>query len=305
MSNLRGLLGKETVTSLTTSAASLPGLNDGKVFILSPYCNLDNCDTSYFNYCIVNWCVPCGTTQATFEIWGGGGSGGGACCCQQGIPGGSGAYARKTLQFPNIQGGWCYSLSVAPPTCCSACCCGIRGCKSFVTGCNLSNFCADGGLPGKTCCFAYWSSDFNCIGRVYFSGCGGWNPVTDCACGYGADCVVPGRPGYFETYCNCDTCWVKLGISYPAKLINSEGGHMIYNNSGNACINNSAYCGGSTPWAFNTNCNVTIPGTGAPSGTSCAGGCCYGTRGVGGLLKITYCSCWLGVNGTCSLHFYN
>jgi hypothetical protein len=305
MSNLRSLLNKETITSLSSGGAAIQGIDDGKQFIFHPQCNLDCCFTNYSEYCLRFFCVPCGTTQMTFEIWGGGGSGAGACCCQQGIPGGSGAYARKTLNYPEIQGGWCYCLVVGPPTCCSACCCGIQGCKSFVLGCNLTNFCADGGLPGKTCCYAYWGSSFNCIGKVYFSGCGGWNPSSDCSCGFGADCVIPGRPGYFENYCNCDNCWTKLGLPYPGKLINDLGGHMVTSNDGNACLNNHAYCTGSTPWAFNPNCNTTLPGTGAPSATSCSGSCCYGTRGVGGLVKITYCSCWLGVNGDCSYHFYN
>ena len=108
------------------------------------YCNMHNCDDSYRHYYMQYWCVPCGTTSITWEIWGGGGSGGGACCCQQGVPGGAGAYARKTLHYPEIQGGWCYCMYVASSTCCSQCCCGIRGCKSYVCGCNLSNFCVEG-----------------------------------------------------------------------------------------------------------------------------------------------------------------
>lgn len=305
MSNLRSLLGKETITSLSSAPATIDGINDGKVFILPPQCNLDNCNVNYSEYCLRFWCVPCGTTQITFEMWGGGGSGGGACCCQQGFPGGSGAYTRKTLSGSAIQGGWCYCLVVAPPTCCSACCIGLQGCKSFILGCNLTNLCADGGLPGKTCCYAFWSDDFACLGRTSFSECGGWSPVTDCACGYGGDCSIPGRPGYFETPCNCNNCWTKLGLPYPAKLVNDGGGHIVVNNTGNACTNMYAYCSGPTPWAFNPNCNNTLPGTGAPSATACGGGCCYGYRGGGGLIKITYCSCWLGVNGDCSYHFYN
>ena len=305
MSNLRSLLGKETITSLSSAPATIDGINDGKVFILPPQCNLDNCQVNYSEYCLRFWCVPCGTTQITFEMWGGGGSGGGACCCQQGFPGGSGAYTRKTLSGSAIQGGWCYCLVVAPPTCCSACCIGLQGCKSFILGCNLTNLCADGGLPGKTCCYAFWSDDFACLGRTSFSECGGWSPVTDCACGYGGDCSIPGRHGYFETPCNCNNCWTKLGLPYPAKLVNDGGGHIVVNNTGNACTNMYAYCSGPTPWAFNPNCNNTLPGTGAPSATACGGGCCYGYRGGGGLIKITYCSCWLGVNGDCSYHFYN
>lgn len=87
MANLRELLGKETLTSVQ-SGTSITGLNDGKTFIFHPYCNIGNCEQNYHDYCINYWCVPCGTTHMTFEIWGGGGSGAGACCCQQGHPGG-------------------------------------------------------------------------------------------------------------------------------------------------------------------------------------------------------------------------
>lgn len=187
---------------------------------------------------------------------------------------------------------------MAAPTCCSACCCGIRGCKSYITGCNLSNFCAEGGLPGRTQCFSFW--DTCCNGRVST-----WDLLNDCACAFGADSVVPGRPGYFENFCNTDTCWIKLGVPYPAKIINDRGGYMNVNNWCNRGHQTPSICQGTTPYSFNTNCNRTLPGTGTPSATSCAGGCCYGWPGNGGLIKITYCSCWIGVDGNCSYHFYN
>jgi len=308
MANLRQLLNKEFASTVAATNGSVGAFNkvrDGKQFVFAPYCNLENCDTSYHSYCLLNWCVPCGTTQITFEMWGGGGSGAGACCCQQGMPGGSGAYVRKTLTGAQIQGGWCYSLYVAPPTCCSACCVGIQGCKSWITGCNLSNLCAEGGLPGKTCCYAFWSSDFRCLDRVYWTGCGGYDPVTSCACAYGGDCMIPGRPGFFRTYNSANNCYAKIGLAYPAKLIDDLGGHIMSNTSGNACINDWTYCMGTTPWAFNANCNNTLPGVGSPSATSCGGGCCYGWRGGGGLIRITYCSCWVGVNANCAYHFCN
>ena len=219
MANLRGLLGKEFGSTIDDTAAtfgSYTKVRDGMVFNFMPYCNMGNCDNNYRGYYIQHWCVPCGTTQITVELWGGGGSGAGACCCQQGIPGGSGSYVRKTLQYPQIQGGWCYYLCVAPPTCCASCCCGIQGCKSFIVGCNVSNLCADGGLPGKTCCYAYWSNDFRCTDRHYFAGSGGWTPGTDGASSYGGDEMIKGGPGFFRTYNTSSTCWSK--ISYPLDL---------------------------------------------------------------------------------------
>lgn len=309
MANLRGLLGKEFASTIQATAGEFGSYNkvrDGKVFNFMPYCN-QGVDGSYRGYCVEFFCVPCGTTQMTFELWGGGGSGGGACCCMQGIPGGSGAYVRKTLQFPQIQGGWCYFLKVAEPTDCSASCLGIRGCKTFITGCNLTNLCAEGGLPGKTCCYAFWDTLFRCQDRVYFNGCGGYSPTNDCACSFGGDCMIPGRPGFFRIYNTSDNCWAKIGLPYPAKLIDDLGGHIISTNQGNACLNQYTYCQGTTPWAYSTNCNggPGMPGVGAPSATACGGGCCYGWRGGGGMIKITYCSCWLGTNSNCAYHFCN
>lgn len=314
MANLRGLLGKEfdsTVLQTAGTFGSYEKVRDGKVYNFLPYCNL-NCDNSYRGYCQEFWCVPCGTTSITFEIWGGGGSGGGGCCCQQGIPGGSGAYSRKTLQYPQIQGGWCYFLKVAEPTCCSSCCCGIQGCKTYICGKNSaaqqalgSNFCAEGGLPGKTCCYAFWDTTFRCQDRVYWSGCGGWNPASDGPSAYGGDENIKGHPGFFRIYNTSDNCWAKAGLAYPPRLIDHKGGHLMSNYRGNACIHPSTFCQGTTPWAFNANCNATLPGVGGPSATSCGGGCCYGHRGHGGFIKITYCSCWLGVNRDCAYHFCN
>jgi len=119
--------------------------------------------------------------------------------------------------------------------------------------------------------------------------------------------MIGGRPGFFRIYNTSDNCWAKLGMPYPAKLIDDLGGYITANNMGNACLNQYSYCTGTTAWAFSTNCNggPGIPGVGAPSSTSCGGGCCYGWRGGGGMIKITYCSCWLGTNSNCAYHFCN
>lgn len=327
MANLRGLLGKEYASTLPDAVAkygSFSKVRDGKVHNFASYCNMHNCDDSYRHYYMQYYCVPCGTTQITWELWGGGGSGAGACCCQQGAPGGSGAYARKTLTYPQIQGGWCYHMQVGGSTCCSQCCHGIRGCKTYVCGCNLNNFCAEGGLGGKTCCFAYWDTTYRCQPRIDWGGdktegskldgtapttdgYGAYNRVNDCSCYFGADCGLPGRMGYFNQYCTQNNCYVKIALPYQGKLIDDMGGHITVNNKGNACINEGGYCSGTTPWAFNSNCNggPGMPGVGAPSSTSCGGSCCYGMRGVGGFIKVTFCSCWIGVDNSCAHYFCN
>lgn len=316
MANLRSLLDREYASTVNSTAAlygSLDRVRDGKVMNFMPHCNMGNCDDSYRRYYMQYWCVPCGTTSITWELWGGGGSGAGACCCQQGVPGGSGAYVSKTLHYPLIQGGWCYCLVVASPTCCSACCCGIQGCKSYITGCNLNNLCAEGGRPGKTCCYVFWGQDLRCQSRIDFRDCGGWDRVTDCSCGYGDHCeeapltIIPGRPGFVRTYNTSDNCWARHALPYPPKLIDDKGGFITPNNKGNACNNEGTYCSGNTPWAYSTNCNggPGMPGVGSPSATSCGGGCCYGWRGGGGMIRVTMCSCWIGVNNSCAYWFCN
>ena len=305
--NLRELLGREFASTIDQTIAentSLERNHEGRVFLFAPYCNLGNCESNYWEYCIQHWCVPCGTTQATFELWGGGASGGGACCCMQGVPGGAGSYVRKTLQYPEIQGGWCYQLCVASPTCCSRCCCGISGCKTWVTGCNTSNLCADGGLPGKTCCWAFWNSTYRCQDKVTL----GRNLHTDGSQSYGGDCMIKGKPGFFYNACDGNNCWAKGMMPVPAGLISNMGAYITQNYQGNACIHEYMNCTGTTPWAYNINCNATLPGVGSPSATACGGGCCYGWRGNGGLIRITYCSCWLQSatsNEDCAWYYFN
>ena len=305
--NLRELLGREFASTIDQTIAentSLERNHEGRVFLFAPYCNNNNCNSNYWEYCIQHWCVPCGTTQATFELWGGGGSGGGACCCMQGVPGGAGSYVRKTLQYPEIQGGWCYQLCVASPTCCSRCCCGIQGCKTWVTGCNTSNLCANGGLPGKTCCWAFWNSTYRCQDKVTL----GRNLHTDGSCSYGGDCMIMGKPGFFYNAFDGNNCWAKGMMPVPAGLISNGPSYITQNYQGNACLHEYMYCTGTTPWAYNINCNSTLPGVGSPSATACGGGCCYGYRGGGGLIRITYCSCWLQSatsNEDCAWYYFN
>ena len=112
---------------------------------------------SYQETCCYTWIVPTGVTRATFEIWGGGGAGAGGRCCGYGPPGGSGAYSKKAI---TVVPAACYQLFLGAATDCSDGQCGCRGCKTYVVGTNLTNFCADGGMSGcwtctpTTCCQA-------------------------------------------------------------------------------------------------------------------------------------------------------
>lgn len=110
------------------------------------------CDTSgYFrcNACCA-WTVPAGVTCARFQIWGAGGMSGSAGCCGGAPFGGSGAYASVIMP---VQSGWAYTLCAGCAFCCYAgwnTTANQNGCSSFVTGCNLTNFCAMGGI-GSIC----------------------------------------------------------------------------------------------------------------------------------------------------------
>ena len=117
--------------------------------------------------CCCNWQVPTGVEKVTFELWGAGGNGSGACSCNrcqhfQGATGG--AYNTKTI---STTGGCSYTVCAGGVyRCCSRECNGCNGCSSYVTGYNLSNFCAHGGARG--CANADWtvvctSRNWSCV----------------------------------------------------------------------------------------------------------------------------------------------
>ena len=100
--------------------------------------------------CCCLWTVPTGVKRVTFELWGAGGNGNGHCSCNrchhyQGA--GGGFYSSKTI---SVQAGWQYTVCAAGVyRCCSRECVGCKGCSSYVNGCNLSGFCANGGSCGR------------------------------------------------------------------------------------------------------------------------------------------------------------
>lgn len=115
--------------------------------------DLKVCDTTTNFQCGVccEWTVPGGVTCARFQIWGAGAGTGYGCCCAFTTFGGSGAYASVIIP---VTAGNTYTL-------CSGCaffCCAIAagtndtdGCPSFVTGTNLTDFCAEGGEGSLYC----------------------------------------------------------------------------------------------------------------------------------------------------------
>lgn len=284
-------------------------LVDGFDIFFGGHCWIGNCDTSYRQWC-GGFCVYPGVTTVQFHIWGGGGSGAGGCCCMQGTPSGSGAYAMKTLCAKDMGldslGGLCYLWFIGPNATCTSNCTGNTGCKTWITGCGLTNFCAEGGMPGRTCCFIYHDSFGANITGTYGPGgttgttprnslgCYSLDPVSgscracDCACYYGADFGVPGRMGWFRVDCICgNNCFVRLGIPQPGGFRDRETRYIIHRNPGNACCQERAMCW-LGEWPGRADCSMGMRGAGHPSVTVCAGGCCITGPGTAGLIRITY-----------------
>ena len=252
----------------------------GTNITLMPHCqNVPGCcDARGGEY--MTWCVPTGVTSATMHLWGGGGGGAGACNCQQGVPGGSGAHAKKAI---SVTAGDCYELCVGWGAECATCCEGNRGGTSYITGGGLDGFCAEGGYGGKTCCYVYWRS---CCS---LSTCGYWYMDVENVADYaGADSGALGVRGFAFTLCGCNdnSCYWKQAMPYPGGLVNKLGGTTVQKVQGNACNNEWLMCNAVT--GIGGACNNQVVGLGGPSATSCGGGCCYGYRGGPGMIKITY-----------------
>lgn len=117
--------------------------------------DLKVCDTSGNFRCgaTCSWTVPGGVTCARFQIWGAGAGRGYGCCCAFVPFGGTGAYASVIIP---VTAGNTYTLCAGCALCCYAqpgygTVNGAPGCQSYVTGTNLSGFCADGG-EASLCC---------------------------------------------------------------------------------------------------------------------------------------------------------
>lgn len=215
------------------------------------------------------WTVPTGVTKAIFEIWSGGGSGAGSlcCCCYQAIGGAGGNYAQKTI---NVLPGWQYTVCAGGTFPCRyvRACTGGQGCASFVTGCNLSNFCAVGGCGAWAC----QSGD-------------AWSPyiITSCSncgiggstCGFaGADFGMMGTTGGYTGRGLCH-CYKRTQFAGTAPIVGKV--HL------SSAMDVPCQCG----------CFINWPAGGGMSGNfgyiGNFGLCCAaGTMGGSGLVKITY-----------------
>lgn len=236
------------------------------------------CDTTDHYQCgrCCAWTVPGGVTCARFQIWGAGGGTGFICCCGWTPFGGTGAYASVIIP---VTAGNTYTLCGG----CAYCCCAtaggkndVAGSSSYVTGTNLSNFCAQGGEASIWC-----QMQTRCKGRGVMEG-GYCMWLGGCVCtNQNSVCWTPsasstqggvGSPGCCFDY--CDSMISSCKIHYGS----STGGSGVYGIRGSF-------------GAISPNCNSTVrvqsaPIYGFPNESCCcciltnnyAGGWCRGGR---------------------------
>ena len=213
------------------------------------------------------WTVPAYTSCVTFEIWSGGGGGAGhTCCncCSFSIGGAGGNYAIKTIAtVPGCQYTVCAGGSW--PCHYSHTCSASMGCRSYVTGHNLSNFCVVGGCGGWMCNGDAWGP------RHHTSGCANCN-----ICGFfGSDFGMMGSVGHKFGHGACH-CYRTTTFTGSPPII---GMHQGTSSSDSWCS-----CGCYTNW----------PAGGGRSGTSnyCNNWAKQCSNGMGmggsGIVKITY-----------------
>ena len=213
------------------------------------------------------WCVPANVYKVTFEIWSGGGGGPGHTCCNNcsfSIGGAGGNYALKTIDTnPGCQ----YTVCAGGSWPCgkSHGCVAGMGCRSYVNGYNLSNFCATGGCPGWMCNGDAWGQ------RHLTASC------ANCLiCGiFGADFGGMGATGRKAGTTTC-RCHGQTGYSGEAFGMGITGGTAT----------NEAWCA--------CGCHIVWPAGGGQPGTSSYcnnwAKCCAGGSGQGGsgIVKITF-----------------
>ena len=293
-SNLRDLLGIVTTESIkglagsdpVTKMPAYPARGYQTMYFTAQCgagCSEYTSNYSYYDY--PDWKVPANTTEIIFEIWGAGGGGGDGCCCTRGVPGSSGAYAYKKLTGTDVVPGCSYALDIGVggrsrqgPAC------GQPGNKTSITGYGLSNFCADGGHGGCSCCFMC-CCNWGTLCRVCCNG--------PCALYYGADGGAHGNPGAGQMWCHNNGCWNKQMVPFPGGLINGKGGWLpgIQCECWGCGYYLQMYAANQLGWGGgggNSSHKNYVPGLGGPSAWVNGGGCCRGQHGNPGMIRINY-----------------
>ena len=256
-----------------------------------------------------NWTVPAGATRAQFQIWGAGAGTANGMCCSGKTFGSTGAFATTII---DVSAGHSYTLCAGCAYCCYAYCSTANytaGCASYVTGNNLSNFCAMGGYSRISCAMKdlHGSSDC-CKWRGEGSDTGSGPCLCESASWYCYDnscatCgVIPFTPDSERTFKGSATG----GLVYGLPSVHG-GGCLERNNYGyhihppvigpchtvqpNSCccqsFSSGSCCGGCRCSA----CTGTLcyPGAGG-FGTHMMGGSMYwqGDAGKGGMVRVTW-----------------
>jgi len=193
-----------------------------------------------------SWTVPDRVNTATFEIWSGGGGGPGVICCNCynfGSGGAGGNYAQKTIETAP---GNTYRICAGGSWPCSRShtCGAAMGCKSFVQGSGLSNFCVTGGCGGIMCNGDQYQ------GRTNYQSCANCN-----ICGiFGADFGIMGdvgsAPGTTGCFCRSRHSWTGAGalvgkIHYTATTDWCNCGCYVNWPAGGGASGVNVYCGDS------------------------------------------------------------
>lgn len=231
----------------------MPRYADTAVITSSCSCTLDITTSC-------TWTVPTGVNRVTFEIWGAGGGGGAVCCCDcyKGGPGGAGGgYSTVTIStVPGCQyvacAGYGGMADIVGNCTLHWCCYGRPGGTSYVTGFNLSNFCATGGEGGRGDCY------------------------------YGCGCSIPGGVGYGGAVTNCGSPGTGGHSSSVCMLMWGVGAGPGFANAAQMFVSDACCrCMVGTFGVF--------PGGGGSSAYANACCCCsQGGVGANGLVRIKF-----------------
>ena len=309
MSSLRDLLDVATTDGIPVATYYGPQ-NAHQIYWRGGHCWYYESSHNY-NWATYNWCVPsCCVCKVQFEIWGGGGGGGGSCCCMSGVNGYSGQYNKFTVcaatEGVTKLDNCCYVLCAGTITCRHPGNGGFDGCKSYVVGPGLDNFCACGGCHGYSCCFGGGSSRWGCRFRPNWQT---GNPhcrwqcdksddqysesrtKRDAACELGRE--YWGNVGSYNQM-DCQECgnWCMMKHSSPTSPY-LDGKFGTFNHQRHHSM---ATCGRTeTAWLVGNNGGLSSdcfrngpPGHGGFSSDTFGGGCCCSSEGAAGLVKVTW-----------------
>jgi len=309
MSSLRDLLDVASTDGIPVATYYGPQ-NAHQIYWRGGHCWYYESSHNY-NWATYNWCVPsCCVCKVQFEIWGGGGGGGGSCCCMSGVNGYSGQYNKYTVcadqQGVNQLDQCCYVLCAGTITCRHPGNGGFDGCKSYVVGPGLDNFCACGGCHGYSCCFGGGSSRWGCRFRMNWQtgqphcrwqcdkSAGQYSESRtnrDAACEFGRE--YWGNVGSYNQM-DCQECgnWCMMKHSSPTSPY-LDGKFGTFNHQRHHSM---ATCGRTeTNWLAGNNGGLSSdcfrngpPGHGGFSSDTFGGGCCCSSEGAAGLVKVTW-----------------